>query len=143
MWLLGKLLERAESGFPLQNGENNSTFFMGILHSALHLVRIEQVLTFAHFFLFALSSPNFRRASLFPAVPLHSTNPQARAEDVVPLIRFPGNQVTRVRPFFNQTPLVLPLACLSCPPKILPAPLPCERNPSFCLIWRCLQTSWS
>lgn len=85
---LGKLLEYAESVFPLQNGENDSTFFMGILHSALHLVRIEQVLTFAHFFLFALSSPNFSQASLFPAVPLHSTNPQARTEDLIPLISF-------------------------------------------------------
>lgn len=42
---LGKLLECAESDFPLQNGENNSTFFMGILHRALHLVRLEQVLS--------------------------------------------------------------------------------------------------
>lgn len=61
---------------------------MGILHSTLYLVRIEQVLTLAHFFLPILSSPNFSQSSLFLAVPLNYTNPRARAEDLVPLIGF-------------------------------------------------------
>lgn len=63
---------------------------MGILHSALHLVRIEQVLTLAHFFLSVLSSPNFSQPSLLPAAPLNSTNPQTRAEDLFSLIGFSG-----------------------------------------------------
>lgn len=77
---------------------------MGILHSALHLVRIEQVLTFAYFFLFALSAPNFSRASLFPAVPLHSTNPQARTEDLVSLISFSWESGDQSRTLLQSDP---------------------------------------
>lgn len=55
--LFNVTLNHSKSVFPLQDGENNSTFFMGILTYACHLVNPRKALTVAHFLPSVLSWP--------------------------------------------------------------------------------------
>lgn len=135
--ILGKLLELSESVFSLQNGENNSTFFMGVLAQCSPLSKSWPSAHNCPFLPLCFVFTPFCKPSFFPIGPWTPLTPKPEQRVFSPGSVSPGNQLTQPDLLLSDPTGLSP--CLPRLPSEDFAYLCLPLLPFFFLIWRCSQ----